>query len=174
MGNFTQQIVILCNHPLFTIIGAATTVLIFCGFVYRIACWIFCVTPIAFRFGIALQKRKVAIFGDAVAFNILKNCLIDSKIFKSKNIIHVPLDNIDKAKNKTIFLVDWSSFGENIENIFAARKNDQVPIVIFAKPASITQDKMIEIENRTNTVVVNYRGRLMNDILTSLVTTSYE
>ena len=34
--------------------------------------------------------------------------------------------------------------------------------------------KMNDIANRPNTVVVNFRGRLLNDILTSLITTSYD
>jgi len=104
----------------------------------------------------------------------LKNSLIDSNIFKKKNIIHINSNNIDKAKDETIFLVDWETFGDKIEQIFSARKNHQTAIVIYAKPASIPQDKMSDIANRENTVVVNFRGRLLNDILTSLITTSYD
>ena len=169
-----QQIATWCNHPLFAFIGAATILVTFLGFVYRIVCWAFCITPIAFRFGIALQKREVALFGDDTAFGSLKDCLLDSKIFKDKNIIHIRSNNIDKAKDKTIFLIDWSSAGNDIEKIFAARKNHQTPVVIYAKPSTIPQDKMTDIANRSNTVVVNFRGRLLNDILTSLVTTSYD
>ena len=174
MENFMQYIISWCNHPLFAIFGAVTTIFIFFGFIYGIVCWVFCITPIAFRFGIALQKREVVIFGDSDAFNNLRDCLVDSKIFKNKSIIHVPSNNIDKAKDKTIFLIDWSTAGKDIEEIFAARKNHQTPVVIYAKPSTIPQDKMTDIANRANTVVVNFRGRLLNDILTSLVTTSYD
>jgi hypothetical protein len=174
MENFMQYIISCCNHPLFAIIGAATTILIFFGIIYRTACWIFCITPIAFRFGIALQKREVAIFGDDAAFGNLRECLVDSKIFKNKSIIHIRSNNIDKAKDKSIFLIDWSSAEKDIEEIFVARKNHQTPVVIYAKPSTIPQDKMTDIAKRANTVVVNFRGRLLNDILTSLVTTSYD
>lgn len=78
------------------------------------------------------------------------------------------------TKDETIFLVDWETFGDKIEQIFSARKNHQTAIVIYAKPASIPQEKMSDIANRANTVVVNFRGRLLNDILTSLITTSYD
>jgi hypothetical protein len=76
--------------------------------------------------------------------------------------------------DETIFLVDWESFGDKIDQVFSARKNHQTAIVIFAKPASIPNEKMADIANRANTVVVNFRGRLLNDILTTLITTSYE
>lgn len=46
--------------------------------------------------------------------------------------------------------------------------------MIYAKPASIPHEKMSDIANRANTVVVNFRGRLLNDVLTSLITTSYD
>lgn len=174
MGNILNQITNFYNHPLFIIVGGVTVTLAFIAFIYRLACWTFGITPIVFRLGIALWQREVAIFGSVEIFESLKNSLIDSNIFKKKNIIHISSDNIDKAKDETIFLVDWETLGDKIEQIFSARKNHQTAIVIYAKPASIPQDKMSDIANRANTVVVNFRGRLLNDILTSLITTSYD
>ncbi len=168
-----EEIIHFCSNPLFEIMGAITTILMFISFVYGIACWFFCITPIAFRFGIGLQKREVAIFGNDKAFGELKECLTDARIFKEKNIIHIRDNNIDKAKDKTFFLVDWSSLDNNIGMIFNVRKNHQTPVIIYAKPGSIPQDIMSDIANRTNTIVVNFKGRLLNDILTALVTTNY-
>ena len=174
MEKLFNQISNFYNHPFFMIVGGATITLTFIAFIYRLACWTFGITPIIFRLGIALWQRKVAIFGSAEIFESLKNSLIDSNIFKKRNIIHISLDNIDKAKDETIFLVDWETFGNKIEQIFSARKNHQTAVVIYAKPSSIPKEKMNDIANRPNTVVVNFRGRLLNDVLTSLITTSYE
>ena len=174
MENFFNQITNFYNHPLFIIVGGVTVTAAFLAFIYRLACWAFGITPIVFRLGIALWQRKVAIFGNAEIFQSLRDSLVDSNIFKKKNIIHISSDNIDKAKDQTIFLVDWDTFGDKIEQVFSCRKNHQTAIVIYAKPASIPLDKMSDIANRANTVVVNFRGRLLNDILTSLITTSYD
>lgn len=174
MENLFIQITNFYNHPLFIIVGGLTVTLGVIGFLYKVICWIFGITPVVFRLGIALWKRKVAIFGSVEAFESIKASLLDSKIFKEQNIISIKLDNIDKAKEETIFLVDWETFGDKIEQVFSARKNHQTAIVIYAKPASIPPEKMNDIANRANTVVVNFRGRLLNDILTSLVTTSYD
>ncbi len=174
MENILNQLAIFYNHPLFIIVGGLTVTLGVLGFLYKVICWIFGITPIVLRLGIALWKRKVAIFGNVEVFESLKSSLVESKIFKEKNIVHVKLDNIDKAKDETIFLVDWETFRDKIEQVFSARKNHQTAIVIYAKPASIPQDKMNDIANRANTVVVNFRGRLLNDVLTSLITTSYD
>lgn len=174
MENLFDQITNFYNHPLFIIVGGLAVTLGVLGFLYKVICWIFGITPIVFRLGIALWKRRVAIFGSVEIFESLKSSLTDSKIFKEKNIIHIKLDNIDKAKDETIFLVDWETFGNKIEQVFSARQNHQTAIVIYAKPASIPQEKMNDIANRANTVVVNFRGRLLNDVLTSLITTSYD
>ena len=174
MENLFIQITNFYNHPLFIIVGGLTVTLGVLGFLYKVICWIFGITPVVFRLGVALWKRRVAIFGSVEVYESIKASLLDSKIFKEQNVIHIKLDNIDKAKDETIFLVDWDTFGDKIGQIFSAIKNHQTAIVIYAKPASIPQEKMNDIANRANTVVVNFRGRLLNDILTSLITTSYD
>lgn len=174
MENFLIQITNFYNHPLFIIVGGLTVTLGVLGFLHKVVCWTFGITPVVFRLGIALWKRRVAIFGSVEVFGSIKDSLLDSKIFKEQNILHISLDNVDKAKDETIFLVDWETSGDKIEQIFSARKNHQTAVVIYAKPASIPQDKMSDIANRANTVVVNFRGRLLNDVLTSLITTSYD
>lgn len=174
MENIITSITTFFNHPVFIIIGGLTVTLAFLGFLYKLTCWTFGISPIVFRLGIALWKRKIAIFGDDEAFNGLQSALVDSKVFKNKNIIHIRHDNIDKAKRETIYLVDWGTFGDNIEQVFSARRNHQTAIIIYAKPSSIPHEKMNDIANRANTVVVNFRGRLLNDILTSLITTIYD
>lgn len=171
---FLKSIAEFYNHPSFIIFGGISATLVMFGIIYKIISWFFGITPIIFRLGIALWKREIAIFSSLETFEGLKSSLIDSKIFKVKNILHISKDNTEKAKQKTVFLVDWETFGEEIETVFNARKDHQTAIIIYAKPQSIPNDKMSDIANRPNTVVVNFRGRLLNDILTSLITTSYE
>ncbi len=169
-----DQIFNFFNQPFFAIIGGFSTLLVMLGILYRIACWSFCIVPVAIRFGIAIHKREVAIFADDKAFGDLEECLTNSKIFKKKNIVLIRDGSLEKAKTKTVFLVDWTSFGSNIDKIFALRKNEQTPIVIYAKPGSIPQDQMNIIANQINVIVVNFKGRLLNDISTLLITTSYD
>jgi hypothetical protein len=171
---FYNQLAAFYNHPVFAIIGGLAVTMAFLGFMYKVICWTFGITPILFRLGVALWIRRIAIFGSTEAYTRIRASLKDSNLFKEKNIVHITADNIDKAKDETIFLVDWETFGNQIDQVFSARKNHQTAIVIYAKPASIPNDKMNDIANRANTVVVNFRGRLLNDILTSLITTSYE
>ncbi len=169
-----QNIINFLDHPIFNIFDRFSTFLVIATVVYTGYLILKGVVPVWYRLGLGLSIRRIAIFGSAEAFESLKNTLIDSKIFKQKNIVHISADNIDKAKDETIFLVDWGTFADKIEQVFSARRNNQTPIVIYAKPVSIPQEKMNDIGNRANTVVVNFRGRLLNDLLTSLITTFYD
>lgn len=172
--NVFQSLIDFFNHPVFIIVGGLTVVLSAIGIIYRVVCIILGVTPLVFRIGKAIWRRKVAVIGSSEAYSSLKDCITDTNIFKTHNVIHIPIDNIDKAKEHTILLVDWETSGNQIDQIFIARKNFNTAVIIFAKAGSIPHDKMAEIANKSNTVVVNFKGRLLNDILNSLITTSFD
>ncbi|HEV7347516.1 hypothetical protein [Telluribacter sp.] len=168
-----QLIINFFNHPVFIIVGGLTVVFAAIGIIYRIACITLGVTPLVFRIGKAIWRRKVAIIASAESYASLKDCITDTDIFKKDNVIHISLDNIDKVKEFTILLVDWETSSHHIDHIFIARKNHATAVIIFAKAGSIPHEKMGEIANKSNTVVVNFKGRLLNDILNSLITTSF-
>ncbi len=172
--NIIQPIIDFFNHPVFIIVGGLTVVVATLGIIYRVVCISLGVTPLVFRIGKAIWRRKVAIIGSFEAFSFLKDCITDTEIFNKKNVIHVPIHNIEKVKEHTILLIDWETSGNKIDQIFLARKNNNTAVIIFASVGSIPQDKMAEIANRSNTVVANFKGRLLNDILNSLITTSFD
>lgn len=172
--NLIQSIINFFNHPFFIIIGGLTVVFAAVGVMYRVICIALGVTPLVFRIGKAIWLRKVGIIGSSDAFSSLKDCITDTNIFKEKNVIHIPLDNIEKVKEYTILLADWDTCGHKIDQVFLSRKDHNTAVIIFAKAGSIPHDKMAEIANKSNSVVVNFKGRLLNDILTSLITTSFD
>lgn len=169
-----QEIITFFNHPFFSIVGGISVSIAFVAIVYKVICFFWGVTPLALRLGIALWKRKVAVFGNADSFASFKLILIDSGIFKESNIDRIDLMDITKAKKFDIYLVDWASSSAYISAIFDCRPSEQTPVIIFAAPKTIPDDELSSIANKSNTVIVNFKGRLMNDLLTSLVTTSYD
>ena len=161
------------NHPFFWVTGGITTIFLVLGLLYKIICGALGISPVVFRLGIALWKRDIAIFSVSDRFDDLESILIRSKLFKKKNINKISKDNIIQAKENTIFLVDYEEFKEKIGEILNTRLDDQTPIIIYAKPKDIDDVIMKDIESRHNILVVNFKGRLLNDILTLMITTSY-
>lgn len=163
------------NHPFFIIVGGLTTILMIAGFLYTTYLVIKGIFPVWYRLGLGLSKRKIAIFA-STEFESLKSMLVDSKIFEGKNVIQINKNDLNKAEKETIFLVHWKDYQEKIDDILALKK-DSTALVVYAPQSEgriEPQEKMDKINSHRNTVVVNFRGRLLNDILTSLITTSYD
>ncbi len=171
--NIFESIADFFDHPIFIIVGGITVVFAVMGIIYRLSCIALGVSPLVFRIGKAVWRRKVAIIGGKDAFDALQECIIDTDIFKKQNVKHIQLTNIEKVKVHTLLIIDWESCIDHIDEIFTNRKDHNTAVIIFAQPASIPPDMMIEYANKANTVVVNFKGRLLNDILNSLITTSF-
>jgi hypothetical protein len=174
MNQYIQLFFDFFNHPFFVIFGGISASVVAFGFLCRAIFWMLGISPIVIRLGTALWRRRVAIIGSFEAYESLRSTIVDSGIFNSNKVIHIELGSIEKAKSESIFLVDWKSSCEKINDIFSARKNHQTAVIIFASPGSIPPEQLLNVADRPNTVIVNFKGRLLNDILTCLLTTSYD
>lgn len=143
----------------------AAVILCFRGFV-----------PVLVRLGNGLWKRKIAIFAKGDALISLENLLRDSKLFNHTNILKIPDESdFGVAEQATIFLVHWPDWNDDIEKI-VCRKKDKTALIVYAPQelGQIPAPTMHMIERQRNVVVNNFRGRLLNDIVVSMITTGYE
>jgi len=162
------------NHPFFIIIGGVSVVIIVISFLYSLYLIIRGIIPVWYRLGKGLARRNIAIFAEAEEFNSLKAMLVDSKLFKPKNIHQIQINNIKKADNYTVFLVHWSKYKNNINDIVTMKK-DSTALVIYSpqNEGMIDSESLNLINSHRNSIIVNFRGRLINDIFVSLITTVY-
>lgn len=170
-----SSIIKFFDSPFFIIMGGLSTVLMICGFVYTAILVLKGVIPVWYRLGMGLSRGKIAIFASE-EFESLKSMMIDSKIFKEKNIIRVNKDDIKKSEKANIFLVHWKDFQHKMTDILAIKKDHTALVVYAPQIEGLIQDQDIldKINSHRNSIIVNFRGRLLNDILTSLITASYE
>lgn len=168
-----KDIVNFFDNPFFIIMGGLFTLLAISGFIYTLILVIRGVVPILCRLGIALSKGKIAIFA-STEYNSLKDMMIDSKIFKVKNIIQINKNDIDKAAKANLFLVHWKEYKDEIRHILSLKK-DGISLIVYAPQheGQIEDESLMLINGKRNSIIVNFRGRLLNDILISLIT-SYE
>lgn len=145
-------------------------------FIYLVIRW---VIPIWIRIGIGISKRKIAVFSSSQTES-LKKLLVDSKIFNEKNINSIPLDSIKSAEWCSIFLIHRKDCSENIKEILDEAK-DNTAIIVYAPHKEWKVEWKIDridivdiINSHRNSVIVNMRWRLLNDIITSMITTSYK
>lgn len=169
-----QSIINFFNHPFFIIVGGLSTLLMVATFLYSLYLVMRGIVPVWYRLGKGLARRSIAVFADSNEFNGLRDMLVDSKIFRSKNIHPITINSINKAEGYTVFLVHWSKYKDKIDEILRIKK-DSTALVIYAPQSEglIDLEKMHLINSHRNSIVVNFRGRLINDILVSLITTVY-
>jgi len=161
------------------IVGMLTTIFAICLFVWAIISWILGVYPLFLRLGFGRWTRKIAIVANDNMYSILKTDLVDTGVFREKNIHQIKDGALSKIKEATLALIHYQSFTEDqIKTILADKKSNAGFIFYFPEftpPTVVIPPAMMKkINNQQFTTIVNMRGRLINDIVTTLLSTSYD
>ncbi len=153
-------------HPIFALLGGVLTVVSLFALIYTIYLVLKGVLPVLYRLGISLSKKKIAIFAESDDFNNLKSILIDSRLFKEKNILHIDNNSRGRAEAASLLLLHWKSCQGDLKAILG-RKKDTQDLIVYAptEDGRIDDASMKEIGEHRNVIVVNFRGRLVNDVL---------
>ncbi|MEK7078681.1 MAG: hypothetical protein AAB929_01300 [Patescibacteria group bacterium] len=157
-------------------IGRISTVVVIIGVILVVISWLRGISPALWRLGNGLAQRKIAIFAKSDNLSSLKSLLTDSKLFIEENIIPITNTNdVDKSEKATLFLVYWPDWKDDIDIIFT-KKFDGVALIVYAPQelGIISGDSVKKLNEKRNVVLTNFRGRLLNDIVVSMITTSYE
>ena len=128
------------------------------------------------RFGLALFGKKVAVFASVDDFHVIKSDLASSGLVKEKNIERVSVEQ-QSSLNDALLIV-FACRDDNKEHIkeAVARKSSRCGLVVYCPdgPSALTQEEMAEINAAPFATVCNFRGRLINDILLMMLSTSFK
>jgi len=158
-------------------VGYLSTFIVIIVFITGMVLWFKGILPVLFRLGKGLSKRKIAIFAKSDNLTSLKSLLLDSELFSEKNIVKITSnDDIGKAEESTLFLIFWHDWGKKDIDEILNKKTDKTALVIYAPQDKgfISKEDFKKINKERNVSIANLRGRLLNDIVSSLITTSYE
>lgn len=136
--------------------------------------WAKGILPVLIRIGNGLSKKEIVIFAKNDNLNSLKKLLFDSGLFNKKKISEVSTKgDLSIAENKNVYLVFWHDWEDSIDEILNLMK-DKTALIIYAPQelGFIPKEVMGKLNNKRNVMVTNFRGRLLNDITTSIITTS--
>ncbi len=162
--------------PVLNFIGLATTIITVIGIVL-VGYWtVRGLIPALYRLGYGLQRRRIAIVATGDGLNNLEGLISDSRLFNSKRIIRVAgQGEIEAISRANLILINWPDCRDYLDDILRL-KNEQTALIVYAPHSGgrIENEDMEKLEKRKHVVVCNFRGRLMNDIVTSMITTGYE
>ena len=138
--------------------------------------WAKGIGPVLLRLGMGLARRKIAVFARGDIAGSLESLLLDSRLFSKHNLVPVRHDgDIEKGRSATLFVVHWPDWSDSLQEILA-QKSDGAALIVYAPQdrGRIPSDALAALNRKRNVVICNFRGRLLNDIVVSMITTSYE
>ena len=151
----------ILSHAVALFLGACAIVLTAMG-----------VVRVLFRMSRALSKNKIAVFANVNEFDDIQQVLVDSGLFKKKNIHHINKGRVMAAASMDLFVLHWPSFNEKIDDVLSIKK-DAVGLVVYAprEDGDVNKADRKKLNRHRNVSLVNFRGRLLQDVFISTITT---
>jgi len=156
------------------IVSYASSILFLITVITGLVMWAKGVLPVLIRIGNGLSKKQIVIFAKNDNLTSLKKLLFDSGLFNKKKISEVSTKgDLGVAENKNVYLVFWHDWSDCIDDILNLME-DKTALIVYAPQelGFISKEAMEKLNNKRNVMVTNFRGRLLNDITTSIITTS--
>jgi len=152
-----------------------TTAIVGVVVVRRFVFWAQGISPALRSLGNGLRKRKIALFARNENLAGMREALLRSKLFRAENIFAIERpEDIGSSEDASVFVMYWPDWADHLDAILN-KKDDATPLIVYCPRTSrIPDGDMEKIYGHRNTAISNFRGRLLNDIVTSMVTTSYE
>ncbi|HLY29642.1 MAG TPA: hypothetical protein VKQ36_01315 [Ktedonobacterales bacterium] len=136
------------------------------------------IIKVLYKLGKGLAGRKIAIFAKGDSVNSLMRLLTETKLFQEKNVITISdVGDLGWAEQATVFLVHWIDWMDDFDAILDLKKQrDKAALIVYApqKEGFILPETMDKLSQPHNVTVTNFRGRLLNDIVVSMITTGYQ
>ena len=169
-----DHVIAFFSNPFFIIFSGISTFIVLVTALYSIFLVSKGVLPVLWRLGYGLSRRKIAVFADS-KFDDLKAMLVDSGLFKENNILKISKESIGKAEDISLLLMQWDAYKDVFQDILMI-KNDLDALIVYApqNEGLINDPDRDAINKQRNAMVVNFRGRLINDVLSCMMTTVYQ
>ena len=171
----TPEEIIGTVSRIFEAIGFITTIMAIIGGLVTIVGWIAGVSMVMKRLGLGRWYRKVLIVSGGESGEMLKKDLIDSGVFRGKNISIIGGQSLSDIKTADLILLDYWSIDPNRVLTAIGNKQNRAGMVVYSpmKNGRITPEVTERINDEPFTTIVQMRGRLVNDLLITLMSTSY-
>ena len=130
----------------------------------------------AWRFGLALYGKKIMIVANDEDYHDLEEDLSDSGLIKKENIQRISNKQISKAKDALLLIVVYGYLSRNSFRAIVNGKNSRCGLIIYCPPEKgrIENDEMELLSKTSFTALCNFRGRLVNDVLIMMLSTSFK
>jgi len=134
--------------------------------------WIKGILKPLWRLGLGLSRKKITVIASQKDSESLVNLIKDSHIFTTKNIFRIiSEEDSEDIKKANVILFKYSGAPFTLKEVLE-KKHDDSAIVIYAKQGEIQDSEDWKLMHKCRNIsVCNLKGRLLNDLLTLMITT---
>ena len=128
------------------------------------------------RFGLALYGKKVMIVANIEDYGNLEEDLSDSGLIERKNILHISDQQLSKTRDALLLIVVYGYLGEEDFKNVVNGKSARCGLIVHCPPEKgrISDEEMNLLSKSKFTALCNFRGRLVNDVLLMMLSTSFK
>lgn len=157
----------------FGLIGSVTTVATIISAAVIVFFAITGLLKAMWRFGIGVAWKKVFIVAEADARDELRGDLMRSGIVRKRNIETMTRGQTSNLKGARLIVLDYGYLKEDETVRIVSQKDSDCGVLVYAKPGAIPDEVMEKLNLSQHVSVVNFRGRLVNEVLILLLSTSF-
>lgn len=158
------------NSVIFQVISIVGTLVLIGGFIYSLYLIINGSLPSIIRLGRSISSRKIAVYADQ-EFQSIQSFLVDSGLFKVKNIQQIRKSDLKKGEDFSLRIAYYPECADSMLDIIN-NKNSKHGLIVYAPQSQgrLSSEVLEVLTDQRNTLLVNFRGRLLNDVLISMIT----
>lgn len=158
------------------IIGGTVIIIAMIGGIITFGGWAMGISMVMKRLGLGRWYRKVTIVSDGSGGEKLKKDLVDSGVFREKNIQVIGESSLSDVKTADLILLDYWSLAPQKALTAIENKQNHAGLVVYSpmKKGRIADEVTKRMNDEPFTTLVQMRGRLVNDLLVTLMSTSYD
>lgn len=134
------------------------------------------ITQALWRFGLALFGKKILVIADESDYEDIREDLSDSGLIKNKNIQRISNKHLDKINDALMLIVVYGYLENDDFEAVLRRKNSRCGLIVHCPPEKgrIDERQMSLLSKTSFTALCNFRGRMVNDVLLMMLSTSFK
>lgn len=154
------------------IIGYITTIASILGMLVAVIYVTMGLFPLLWRLGLGRWKTRIAVFSkESERRESVKRDLAESGLFRKNNIESLGLEDVQRADQYAIIVL-CDDMLDSLEDILNKKKST-AGLIIYATTTRLTPEKMSLLNNHPLVTLVNFRGRLISDLILMLMGVNY-
>ena len=128
------------------------------------------------RFGLALFGKQIKVVADTEDYETIHHDLIISGLIREKNITKVRKENLSDLQDAFMIIVSCDYLTNNEFARVINGKSSRCGLIVYSPPEKdrMPPEKMSHLNSAPFSTLCNFRGRLVNDVLLMMLSTSFK